>query len=77
MSPLTPEQEVEARELAEALARASSAEFLRIAQLLVSKPSAQVFGQTELQLRNLVHSIGAKALDVYLAEKKTAMKAPV
>jgi hypothetical protein len=38
--------------------------------LLVSKPSHQVFGQTERQLRDLVHRIGAKALDLYLAEKK-------
>jgi hypothetical protein len=73
MSTLTPEQEAEARVLADAIARATSEDLLAVARLLVGKPSAQVFGQTELRLRDLVHKIGAKALDVYLAEKKTAM----
>ena len=72
MTALTPEQEVEARTLADALARATSDEFLTLARLLVSKPTNQVFGQIELQLRDLVHRCGAKALDLYLAEKKTA-----
>jgi hypothetical protein len=76
MSALTPEQEVEARVLADAIARASSDDLLTLAHLLVGKPSHLVFGQTELQLRDLVHKIGAKALDLYLAEKKTATKAP-
>jgi len=77
MSALTPEQEVEARVLADAIARATSDDLLAIARLLVGKPSHQVFGQTELQLRDLVHKLGAKALDLYLAEKKTATSAPV
>jgi len=76
MSTLTPEQEVEARVLAEAISRASADDLLTVARLLVGKPAEQVFGQTELQLRDLVHKIGAKALDLYLAEKKTATSAP-
>jgi hypothetical protein len=76
MSALTHEQEVEARVLADAIARASADDLLTLARLLVGKPSHQVFGQTELQLRDLVHKIGAKALDLYLAEKKTATSAP-
>jgi hypothetical protein len=76
MTTLTVEQEVEARALADAVARASADEFLALARLLVGKPSHQVFGQTELQLRDLVHKIGAKGLNLYLAEKKTATKAP-
>jgi hypothetical protein len=70
MPALTAEQEVEARALADALCRASADEFLTLARLLVGKPAHQVFGQTELQLRDLVHKIGAKGLDLYLAEKK-------
>lgn len=76
MSALTHEQEVEARVLADAIARASADDLLTLACLLVGKPSHQVFGQTELQLRDLVHEIGAKALDLYLAGKKTATSAP-
>jgi len=72
MTALTPEQEVEARALADTLARAASDDLLTLARLLVSKPTHQVFGQTELQLRDLVHRLGAKALNLYLAEKKTA-----
>ena len=77
MSTLTPEQEVEARALADAISRTSADDLLRLAQLLVSKPSDQLFGQTEFQVRDLVHRIGAKAFDLYLAEKKTATSAPV
>lgn len=73
---MTPEQEVEARALADAISRASADDILAIARLLVSKPAHQVFGQTECDVRNLLHRIGAKALDLNLAEKKTATKAP-
>jgi hypothetical protein len=76
MSTLTPAQEAEAQVLRDAIARASADDLLALARLLVGKPSHQVFGQTELQIRDLVHRIGAKALDLYLAEKKTATSAP-
>jgi hypothetical protein len=76
MSALTPEQEVQAQALAAAIAHASGDDLLALARLLVAKPSHAVFGQTELQLRDLVHRIGAKALDLYLAGKKTATSAP-
>ena len=73
---LTPEQEIQARALADAIAHAAAGDLLALARVLVAKPSHAVFGQTELQLRDLVHRIGAKALDLYLAEKKTATSAP-
>jgi hypothetical protein len=76
MSTLTPDQEVEAQVLRDAIAAACADDLLAIARLLVGKPSHQVFGQTELQLRDLVHRLGAKALDLYLEEKKTATSAP-
>lgn len=72
MSTLTPQQEVEARALADAISHAAADDILTIARLLVGKPTHQLFGQTELQLRDLVHKIGVKALDLSLAEKKTA-----
>ena len=73
---LTPEQETQARALADAIAHASADDLLALARVLVVKPSHEVFGQTERQLRDLVHRIGAKALDLYLAGKKTATSAP-
>jgi len=76
MSALTAEQEVEAQVLADTLTRAVADDFLTLARLLVSKPTHQVFGQTEFDVRDRVHRLGAKALELYLAEKKTATKAP-
>jgi len=76
MSKLTPEQEGEARALADEIARASADDLLALARLLVGKPSDQVFGHTERQLRDVVHRIGAKALDLYWAQKKTVTSAP-
>jgi hypothetical protein len=70
MTTLTPEQEAEARALAAAISQATSDDLLALARLLVSKPSHQAFGQTEFQLRDLVHRLGAKSLELFLAEKK-------
>ena len=75
MCQLTEQQEAEALKLAEAISQAASTDILALARVLVSKPSHQAFGQTEFQLRDLVHRIGAKALELHLAEKKTATKA--
>src|SRR5205807_2473858 len=51
-------------------------DLLALARVLVAKPSHEVFGQTERQLRDLVHRIGAKALDLYLAGKKRLRRLP-
>ena len=74
MPQLSAEQETEARALADAITQASSDDILALARLLVSKPTEQAFGQTEFQVRDLVHRLGAKALDLHLAGKKTATK---
>jgi hypothetical protein len=72
---LTVEQEIAAQELATKISEAIASDVLRIARLLVSKDTRHTFGATELQLRDLIHHAGAKALETSLAEKKTAMKA--
>jgi hypothetical protein len=41
-----------------------------MARLLADKPSHELFGQTEFDLRKIAHRIAAKALEVTLAEKK-------
>jgi hypothetical protein len=69
---LTVEQEAQAQELATRITEAIASDVLRIARLLVSKDARHTFGQTELQLRDLVHRAGAKALETSLTQKKTA-----
>ena len=48
-----------------------------MAELLASKPDDQLLGRTEFEVRDLVHDIGAKALQTALDErKKGATKGP-
>lgn len=72
---LTAEQEAEAQELATRITEAIAADVLRVARLLVGKDTRHSFGQTELQLRDLIHRAGARALEISLARKKTATTA--
>jgi hypothetical protein len=72
---LTGEQEAEARDLATRVNEAIATDVLRVCRLLVSTDTRHTFGQTELQLRDLVHRAGARALELSLARKKTATAA--
>jgi hypothetical protein len=74
--PLTPEQEAQAQELAALVSEAIASDILQVARLLVSKKTKDTFGPTEFQLRDLTHQIGARALEVSLAQKKTVTSAP-
>jgi hypothetical protein len=67
---LTPEQEAEAKRLAETILTKTRDELLQIARLLVSKRDDQLFGETEFQVRDLVHRIGAGALEAAVNERK-------
>lgn len=71
---LTAEQEAQAQTLAQRIRQAADDDILQLARLLVSKPTEQLFGETEFQVRDLVHRIGAKAYEVHLREKKTATR---
>ena len=73
IEPLTAEQEAQAQQLATLITEAITADILRIARLLVAKDTRHPFGQTELQLRDLIHHAGATALETSLAQKKTRM----
>ncbi len=73
---LTPEQEAHAQELARALHKALEGDILQMTRLLASKPDHQVLGQTEFQIRDLVHKIGAKTIQAELdARQKKGTKA--
>lgn len=67
---LTPEQEAEARRLAEILRRKMSDELLQMARLLVSKSDSEMFGQTEFDLRDRAHGFAAGVLETALQERK-------
>jgi hypothetical protein len=72
---LTPEQEVHAQELAKVVFKAMEQDVLQMTRLLASKPDHQVLGQTEFQVRDIVHQIGAKAIQAELdARQKKATK---
>jgi hypothetical protein len=74
---LSAEQEASAQELAQQLSKAFAEELLGLARLLVSKDERHAFGQTEFEVRQVVHRLGAEALQAALAQKKTATAAPV
>jgi len=75
-TPLSPEREAEAQQLLQALRQAADEDLLAIARALVATDEHTLFGQTEFDIRDLVHKIGAKAYQAHLAHKKMAPAAP-
>jgi parvulin-like peptidyl-prolyl isomerase len=73
---LSCEQEVEAKILEAKIQKAIQTEIADLARLMASKPDAELFGNTEFQVRDLVLRVGAKVYEERLREKKTATKAP-
>jgi hypothetical protein len=67
---LTPEQEAEAQRLADTVALKTKEELLQITRLLVSKKDHELLGETEFQVRDLVHKIGARAVETAVNERK-------
>jgi predicted lipid carrier protein YhbT len=72
--PLTADLEAQAQNLAARIRARADADILALARLLVSKGDAEVFGDTEFEARNLVHHVGAVALEERL-KKSLATKA--
>lgn len=72
---LTPEQQAEAQRLYDLLQGPFLNEARRLAELLASKPDAQLLGKTEFEVRDAVHQLGATALQAALdGRKKGATK---
>lgn len=67
---LTAEQERQAEQLTERLMERSREEIKQMARLMVSKDDEHLLGETEFQLRDRVHKIGAHALETALQERK-------
>ncbi len=72
--PLTLEQEQQAQALAARIRQAADADILQLARLLVSKPEHETFGQTEFEVRDIVHHLGATALQTHLGQKKNGYR---
>jgi hypothetical protein len=75
-TPLSPEQEALAQEITAEVLRAAQDDLLQVVRTLLSKGDRDLFGPTELRVRDLIHRVAVKAYDAVLAQKKTATRAP-
>jgi hypothetical protein len=66
--PLSPDQEVEAQQLAQTIAAAQD-ELLQIARPLVAADRTTLFGATEFRVRDLVLGVAAKAYEQQRAQE--------
>lgn len=76
MSPMEVSPEVtsssepsESERIYQLLRGAFDTEARRLAELLASKPNRELLGQTEYEVRDRVHSLGALALETALNER--------
>jgi len=75
--PLTPNQAALSDRIYQSLRQAAESDLRTLADLLASKPDHQLLGQTEFEVRERIHKIGAKAFETALDErKKGATKGP-
>jgi hypothetical protein len=68
--PLTPEQQEQAQRIERILTESVRDDIRSLAELFASKADRQLLGQTEFEVRDLVHKIGAKAFETALDERK-------
>lgn len=73
-TPLRPDQEAQVEALADRIQEGNRPLVVKLARLLLSKKDGELFGQTEFEVRELVHQFGARAYEARLAEKKTATR---
>ncbi len=69
-SHLTAEQAEVAERIFQNLRQATDSDLRHLAGLLASKPDRQLLGRTEFEVRDAVHTIGAKAFEAALQERK-------
>jgi hypothetical protein len=67
---LTPDQQAESDRILAALRQAAESDLRELADLLATKDDANTFGATEFTVRDIVHRVGAKAIEAALAERK-------
>ncbi len=75
--PLTADQSELSDRIYQSLRQGADDDLRALADLLASKPDRQLLGETEYEVRGLVHKIGARAFETALEErKKGATKGP-
>ena len=67
---LTPEQEAQADAIYQRLKDAFDSEARRLARLMAGKQDRHLLGDTEFQVRDRVHALGAQVLKTALDERK-------
>jgi hypothetical protein len=67
---LPEEQARRAEQLYESLKASTERDLRAVAELLATKPDDPLFGQTEFDLRDLVHRLGAQALQTAAEQRK-------
>ena len=75
--PLRTEQDVATPQLTDELTQLIEVEVREMVRTLQDAEPAALFGQTEFKIRDLALQIATKAYQQRLAQKKTAMTAPV
>lgn len=67
---LNEEQESEAQRIYERLRVSFDEELKTMARFMASQPNHQLFGQTEFELRDRVHELGARVLETAADERQ-------
>ena len=67
---LTDEQEAEAQRVAELVKQSAEAEVLDMVRLMISKNDDELFGETEFQVRDILHRLGAKVIETAANERR-------
>jgi hypothetical protein len=67
---LTADQAELEERIYQGLRQSCDSDLRTMAKLLASKPYKQLLGQTEFEVRDLAHDLGAKALQTALNERK-------
>lgn len=65
-----PNNEAEAQRLFEVLKARTESDLLALARLLAGKSDGELLGRTELEVRDRLHAIGARALESALTGRK-------
>jgi hypothetical protein len=69
-SHLAPDQAHRAEEIYQALRQGDDAKLRQLAELLATKPDDQLLGRTEFEVRDLVHQLGADAIQAAVNQRK-------
>ena len=67
---LNEDQEAESQRIYERLEAAFDQERMRMARLMASKGNHELFGQTEYEVRDRVHELGARVLETAAEERQ-------